>query len=327
MEKRITSIPCGFLSLNVDYIIEEVNNTFLEWTNFKKEQLIGQHIEKLLPTGNKLIFHSYFYPLLSECGHIEELFIHLYNEAQEKLPFIMNAKVNDMNGCYYIDIILMQMKKRIDYEREIRNTKMLLEKAYVEKEKAYDHLQQLYSEIKQKQLQLLEINNELMQLSNSDKLTGIANRRYFQSQLAIFIENYQNEQVPFSLLIIDIDYFKQVNDTYGHLVGDEILMKLATILKDNARPEDTVARFGGEEFTIILDNTNSDQALMMAKKFNKQVENVIWPTIGRLTISIGCATYLPNDTEDTLFQHADDALYESKRNGRNQATLYEVLKS
>lgn len=324
MEQRLTSIPCGFLSLNCDYIIEEVNNTFLEWTNFKREQLLGQHIENLLPTGNKLIFHSYFYPLMSEYGQIEELFIHLYNEAQEKIPFIMNAKVNEMNGGYYIDIILMQMKKRIDYEREVRNTKMLLEKAYVEKEKAYDHLQHIYCEIEQKQLELLEINNELVQISNSDKLTGIANRRYFQNQLAVSIKRYQDEQIPFSLLIIDIDYFKQVNDTYGHLVGDEVLVKLATILKDNARPEDTVARFGGEEFTIILDNTNPERALEIATNFNKQVEISIWPTIGQLTISIGCAIYQPNDTEDTLLQHADEALYYSKRNGRNQVTLYDV---
>jgi diguanylate cyclase len=325
LEQHISSIPCGFLSLNSDYLIEAVNDTFLEWTHLKKDKIIGQHIETLLSAGNKLMLHSLFYPQISEHHLVEELFVHIYNGAHEKLPCILNAKAYELNGKRAIDIVIMPMKKRFEYEQELRMMKKMLEKAYDEKEQAYNHLQQIYFEIEQKQKELLEINKELIEISNTDKLTKIANRRYFQNQLATHIDLFESEHIPFALLIIDIDYFKQVNDLYGHQIGDEVLVKLATILKDSVRYGDTVARFGGEEFTILLANTKSTQAMEMAKHLKTIVENEVWPTSGNLTISIGCAVYSSGDTEDTLIQHADDALYYSKRNGRNQATLFEML--
>lgn len=327
MDRRLAQLPCGILSLNTNYEILEVNETFLEWTKYQNEQLIGMPIEKLFPAGNKLIFHSYVYPNMSMHKHVEELFIHIYTATQEKMPFLLNAKEVQFDGETMVDIVLMPMKKRIDYEHEIRNTKLLLEKAYVEKNKAFDHLHHIYEQIEQKQLELIQINSQLVEISNTDKLTGIANRRSFQQQLETHIGQFHDEGLPFSLLIIDIDYFKKVNDTYGHQVGDMILAQLAMILQQEARATDTVARFGGEEFTILLGQTKAAEAMAVAQKLIEQVESAHWPTIGRLTISIGCATFKESDTESTLLQHADEALYESKHNGRNQATQYEESKS
>lgn len=325
MKSRLNNLPCGFLSLNSAYEIVFVNETFLQWTNFQQEEILGQHIEKLLPMSNKLIFHSYFYPSMSMYHHVEELFLQLRNAAGESMPYLINANEMNVNEEKFTDLVLVKMTKRIDYEREVRQTKIQLEKAYEEKNNAYTILQQLHHEIEQKQMELLAVNSELLDISNTDKLTGIANRRYFQQKLKLDIQQFEQDKTPLSLLIIDIDYFKRINDTYGHLMGDVVLTKLATILKDTSRMSDTVARFGGEEFTIILSNTDSLEALEWAKLFNHIVEKSKWSEIGRLTISVGCATYQVGDTEDSLLQHADDALYKSKRNGRNQATQYETL--
>lgn len=324
MDSRINFMPCGFISLNLEYQILEVNDTFLKWTQYNSDELKGKHIEDLLPPGNKLIFHSYFYPCMTMHEQVDELYIHFFNKDGESIPFIMNAKRYEGNGKYFIDITLVQMKKRIDYERELRHTKVLLEDAYAEKNRAFEQLQQIYNEIEKKQFQLLAIHNELVEISNTDKLTGIANRRFFQMQLEAHMEQYKLKEIPFSLLIIDIDHFKQVNDTYGHHVGDIVLTHLAIILKEYARPTDTVARFGGEEFTILLGNTNEKKALRIAQQYNELIAQYNWPTINHLTVSIGCATFNDLENEETILQHADEALYQSKRNGRNQATLYKV---
>lgn len=218
------------------------------------------------------------------------------------------------------------MKKRIDYEREVRQTKLLLEQAYAKKEVAYEQLQHIYEKIELKQAQLVEMNKQLVEISNTDNLTGIANRRYFQGQLTRHVESFRNQGQAFSLLIIDIDYFKHVNDTYGHPVGDLVLAQLGLILKTLAREQDTVARFGGEEFVLLLGETDEMDAIEIAQQLNKMVEETIWPTIGRLTVSIGCTTFKADDTEGSVFEHADEALYESKRNGRNRTTQYEAMR-
>lgn len=325
MENRLAQLPCGYISVNEHYTIVDVNHTFLNWTHFEKNELIGQHIEKLFTPSNKLIFHSYFYPNMALYQQVDELFIHIKGKDGETIPCLVNAIKQEIEGTTYIDMVLMPMKKRIDYEKEIRQTKQLLEQAYAKKEDAYEQLQHIYEKIELKQAQLIEMNKQLVEISNTDNLTGIANRRYFQEQLARKVERFYDQGLAFSLLVIDIDYFKQVNDTYGHPVGDLVLAQLGLILKMTAREQDTVARFGGEEFVLLLGETDEMDALEIAQQLNQTVEQTIWPTIGCLTISIGCATFKADDTASSVFEHADAALYESKRNGRNRTTQYEVM--
>lgn len=325
MDKRLKEAHCGFISFNHNGYITEINKTFLRWTGYKEDDLLGSHIESLLTKVSKMIFHSYFYPSINLNDNIEELFINLKNKDNESIPYLMNARVLEKDNVKIIDCILVQMKKRIDYELELRLTKKQMEDAYLEKNQALEKLEEIYNQIEKKQIELMEINSGLVKISNTDKLTGIANRRLFQEKLEEQIELYKKEGEKFSLLIIDIDYFKKVNDTYGHQIGDIIIQKLANILKNQSGLEDIVARFGGEEFTIIIPHTDDRQAMLFAKELNLVIETTQWKEIEKLTVSVGVATFSENDTEESIIKNADKALYYSKERGRNRATHFSEI--
>ncbi|MER2109228.1 MAG: sensor domain-containing diguanylate cyclase [Solibacillus sp.] len=325
MEQRLNEAPCGFLSLNHNGVIIEINTTLLTWLGYQRESLLYNHFEKLLSTPNKVIFHSYFYPTIHLHRKIDELFIHLKHRDGSAIPHLVNAHLLEVDGLEITDCIFMPMTKRISYETELRITKKQLEAAYTEKEQAFTKLQLLHEEIEQKQMELMQMNTELLELSNTDKLTGIPNRRFFEQQLQYAIERFFSAGEPFSLCLLDIDFFKQVNDTYGHAVGDLVLKKLAALIKDHIRPRDIFARFGGEEFVLLLPNIEDHEALKYARFINQLIAQAAWPETGGITISVGVNTFKNHYTADDLLERADRALYASKKNGRNQATLADSL--
>lgn len=325
MEQRLNDAPCGFLSITHEGVIAEVNHTLLNWIGFEQVDLLQQHLEILLSTANKLIFHSYFYPMINLEQQVEELFIHLKHKEGMAIPFLMNARLYKEDTVERIDCILVKMQKRIDYEQELRSAKKLLEAAYQEKEQALANLEQIHVEIEQQQAKLLAVNAALIELSETDKLTGLKNRRFFQDKLEQQLNSYYESAKPFSLCILDIDHFKKVNDTFGHQVGDDVLAQLAQLLTQRARKEDTVARYGGEEFVMILPDTEIAAAKEIGEQIRKTVAFDHWPA-GQVTISIGMATVTLEDTGTTLLKNADDALYASKKNGRNQVTHFFDMK-
>ena len=175
---------------------------------------------------------------------------------------------------------------------------------------------------------LTSIENELYSLSLVDGLTGIANRRSFDQHLNMVWGNCMRQKQPISLLLIDIDYFKNYNDSYGHQKGDDCLIKIASIIKATARrSQDLAARYGGEEFALVLPNDNEQDALHLAKQLINMVnkENIPHETSGitdHVTISVGLATITPPIEMNylQLIKKADQNLYLSKENGRNQVT-------
>lgn len=237
----------------------------------------------------------------------------------------LNAICREQNGIKVTECIFVKMEKRMNYELELRTKKAQLEEAYKEQELALAEIKVLHEEIEFKQQELMKINTKLMEVSNIDHLTNIANRRYFQEKIESYMGNVHNDGQIFSLCILDIDYFKKINDTFGHIVGDEVLIKLAKLLKKSIRPQDFLARYGGEEFIIILPNANAIEALNIAQVLNKTIEQADWKDIGGLTISLGVATCEEKRTPTSLIAAADEALYASKRGGRNQATHYDFM--
>lgn len=321
MDERLNYAPCGYIGMTVRGMIAEVNQTFLELTGYSKEDLLDKHLESLMSTANRIMFHSFFYPQINLNGYVAELFINLKGKDGESIPFLMNARALAHDGREVIDCVLLEMRKRIDYEQDLRSAKKQMEDAYMEKDRALEKLRSLHKEIEQKQAELMEINAVLLELSNTDKLTGLKNRRFFQEKLDECIRRHEVEQRAFSLLIADIDHFKKVNDTWGHPAGDEVLRQAAGILRSYVREGDATARYGGEEFAMILCGADAAEAKERAERLRMAVAGSDWIS-GSLTISIGIATAEPGDTESALLSRADQALYASKQNGRNRVIHY-----
>ncbi len=160
-------------------------------------------------------------------------------------------------------------------------------------------------------------------LATTDGLTELYNHRYFQEQMLQNIETGKRYERPFSLIMIDIDFFKKFNDTYGHQSGDAVLRQVAQILKKNVRSSDIVCRYGGEEMSIILTNTDNENAIFTAEKICHAVSEHPLKLVNgndvQVTISLGVSTYPQNgQTPQEMIKYADDCLYIAKQNGRNQ---------
>ncbi len=156
----------------------------------------------------------------------------------------------------------------------------------------------------------------------TDALTGLYNRRYFEEYISKEVTRSLRQKQPFSVIGLDLDFLKKINDEYGHAYGDLAIKTVADVLKKNARSIDVAARMGGEEFNILLSGIDSTGAMAAAERIRKAIEERELDTIGHITASIGAATFLEHsDSLDELLELTDQAMYQSKRNGRNQVTL------
>ena len=169
-------------------------------------------------------------------------------------------------------------------------------------------------------------------LATTDGLTELYNHRYFQDQMRMQIANSQRYNTQFSMIIVDIDHFKSFNDTYGHQAGDAVLKQVAQTLKNNSRATDIVCRYGGEEMSIILTNTDKEEAVKKAERVCKAVAERIFKLSAtqtvNVTISVGVSTYPENgETPQQIIEYADQGLYYAKEHGRNQVGLAEYLEN
>lgn len=182
-------------------------------------------------------------------------------------------------------------------------------------------LNKAYAGLRKSNDELLEAYALLQQLVTVDPLTGLENRRSLMDFTESQLKLAQRYKSFFSIMLIDLDYFKKINDTYGHLVGDEILKNIAKILKDILRNVDHIGRFGGEEFIVILPDTNLKNAVVVAEKVREEIAiflHKIGDYIIKTTVSIGIASYNSLDDDvNQIIKRADQALYKAKSSGRN----------
>lgn len=166
----------------------------------------------------------------------------------------------------------------------------------------------------------------ILQYATLDALTNLNNRRQFETRLGQEISITKRQNNPLCAMMLDIDFFKKVNDTYGHAAGDEVLRQVASVIKEHLRESDIPSRYGGEEFAVLLPFTRIEEAKIVGERLRKAVEEtsiVIYQETPEeksinVTISMGLAEYDGNETGELLFERADKALYEAKKNGRNQ---------
>jgi len=176
------------------------------------------------------------------------------------------------------------------------------------------------------QLELQTVNNKLQSLSRTDRLTMLNNRGYWEECLANEFERDRRTHETCSLLIFDIDHFKKVNDVHGHTAGDEIIRVTAKTLLDSIRTTDIAGRYGGEEFVVILINTNAENAKILAERIRERIAALqveFEGTVIPFTISLGIAEFSPDIKDHTQWiEFADKALYEAKESGRNNTKTY-----
>ncbi len=191
----------------------------------------------------------------------------------------------------------------------------------------YLRLKLLQDEVAEKNNQLLRMNVELAELATTDPLTGLHNRRHFMARSQEELKRCRRHRHHFGLLMVDVDHFKLVNDTYGHAQGDAVLVTLAGLLRRTLRETDLLSRFGGEEFVVCLPETGFEQSLFVAEKLRACIEACAIPGMGRSpTVSIGVCAYPVSTAEsiEAMLELADQALYLAKDRGRNRVETVPV---
>jgi len=166
-----------------------------------------------------------------------------------------------------------------------------------------------------------KLSNKIKKLkteASTDPLTGLFNRRRLDNILTKEIELSVDTNRDLSIIFLDIDYFKVINDTYGHDIGDEILIGLSALITQTTRKNDFVSRWGGEEFMITLQSTSIDEATALAEKLRVKVQEHIFGCAGNITISLGVTSYEDGENRDSFTKRVDVALYEAKNGGRNK---------
>ena len=319
MDEQLNFAPCGYLTMDRNGNICEMNNTLRNMLGQPDSMWVGQHIHSLLTTSSRIYFQTYFLPLLDINGDVNEIYLTLKSNMG-KIPILMNAIEREAEGEKRIECVIVKINIRDEYENELIQEKRNAESIIQKTEIAYESLQQLLKEVECKKSELEFINEKLKVLALTDSLTGLKNRRSFEEQLVYNVELYRASGRLFSLLAIDVDHFKHVNDTLGHPIGDLVLQEISLKFQQLGRPHDIIARIGGEEFMIVLPETKLEKAYVIAESIRKFFEHSEW-SYTPITISIGLTMVREDDTFTTIIRRTDDALYESKNSGRNKVSI------
>ena len=226
-------------------------------------------------------------------------------------PLSVEANIVDCaSGFLLLGVIEEQHALRLQAERQM----------------LANQLATMARELARKNKELESANHAIEIIARTDALTGFANRRTLDELLAREIARANRQHQPLTLILADIDYFKRINDTYGHVVGDQVLSALGRIFGSQVRPYDVAARFGGEEFLLLFPATACQEGVAIAERLRKQVGTIQIPGgPERITISFGVATLIDNESAEAFLVRADAALYRAKEGGRNRVETGEVV--
>ncbi|WP_420935139.1 GGDEF domain-containing protein [Alteromonas sp. A081] len=248
----------------------------------------------ILSKASLIFYESYVKPILMNNGIFKEVQLTLVTRRGDRVPAVANISLVDDKLFWAV------------YPSQERD--------------------KLYQELVSAREKLEKKTEELTRLTRLDPLTSLLNRRALNTDLTKIITFMKRKYVPVCVVLIDIDFFKPINDNFGHEYGDEVLLTLASTLSNVVRESDLVARWGGEEFLVALYNTNLQDAQYYCNRIHEAAQKITLPNSKNLTVSIGVAAIEPRDLEDKdviakNINKADNALYKAKNNGRNQTQL------
>ncbi len=266
--------------------------------------------------------------LLAGSG-IGSVIMWMWVTGQRHYPFDPETFLRDPTAA--TSLILLVLPFSIIFQVALHQLHAYLEQA-LNREKASNAA--LQNEIKERErisnqlirqdAELIRLNQELQLRAATDGMTGLWNRGHFFTLSNQFLRQAQRYHYPLALLMIDIDFFKKINDNHGHATGDKAIQALVSICQSGLREADYMGRLGGEEFGIVLPKTSAGQALLVAQRLRQRVESLQLDNLPSMTISLGLATLCAADNDvESLLARADAALYQAKRSGRNQVCLAE----
>ncbi|MCP5335930.1 MAG: diguanylate cyclase [Oceanospirillaceae bacterium] len=282
-----SSAPIGICITDSTGIFRKVNRAYCEFYGYSEAELLGQHFTKVVPEPHKITLSK-----------LHDDFIHTGDELRGEWP-VQDAKgeikyvladacrITAVDGSYHKVTFIIDITGRKALEQE------------------------------------MQVKNRLLkEFSIRDGLTGTYNRRFFEERLPVMVAEMSRYQTTATLLMLDIDHFKDINDNLGHQAGDDILQGLAQCLKEGLREADVLMRYGGEEFAIFLPHTDAASGLQIAERLRQSVEKTLATSEAKPTISIGIAQFQQGESQFTWIKRADKALYEAKEQGRNRSVLH-----
>ncbi|WP_347451892.1 sensor domain-containing diguanylate cyclase [Acetoanaerobium noterae] len=293
--------PNAIVMLDMKYNIILASNAAIDVLGYSGDSLIGENILQFFAEDEHLEIEKNIDRVFQE----ENIGTTNYRgrKNDNSTIFEVNSRaIKDENGN---SINLVSIIRDV-------TQKATLEEALEAREKQYKELA--------KELELKNIS--LSERVSIDNLTGIKNRYYFDERIKEEVDLAKRQKVSFSLLLFDLDHFKLVNDNFGHDVGDKVLKRVTDAVSKIIRSYDIFARWGGEEFVVLMPNTTEAEAVTAAEKIRKTVEDISHPDIEKITISIGIAIWELHDDVDQIFVKADKALYTAKNQGRNRVIVY-----
>jgi len=307
MVSMINSIDAGLVVLNTDYVVESWNGFMFHHSNIDAADAKGKTIFEIFPNLDK----PWFMRKVDAVKTIQNQSFITWEQKPYIFPFKNYRPITGTVEYMYQNVTILPLASLTGTIDQI----CLI---------IYD-----VTDIASNRQALQKANDKLKQLSQTDPLTQLNNRNGLDNNLTSSLKHFKLQQTVSSLVMIDIDHFKQVNDTYGHPAGDELLAQMANKIKTSIRGDDNVARFGGEEFAIVLYKTSNEQTKVLIERIREAIENTEFSyqdKIIKITISYGIAQLSDELNEEKLWiEAADKALYQAKKLGRNQGVIYENM--
>jgi len=241
-------------------------------------------------------------------------------EAVETIRAMMESSGN-------FDVSIGDFTEKIQAAETIQEILKVKDYLVIEMQKVREHSHTLHDELEKHRTATETLSKKLEESEARalvDALTNVLNRNAYNLKIGELVHEYKRYKEEWALLVLDIDHFKKFNDTYGHKTGDKVLKSVAATVSNSIRVSDHIFRYGGEEFVVILSRINKETTKTLSEKIRREVERdyfVDGDNELKVTMSIGAAIITPEDTEASLFERADKALYQAKQNGRNQTLL------